>query len=269
MGSSVRPVGDLLREWRRRRRLSQLALACEAEISARHLSFLETGRSLPSREMILHLAEQLNIPLRERNVLMIAAGYAPTFAERSLEDPALRPARRAIDLVLAGHEPYPAIAVDRRWTLVASNKAITPLVARADPELLRPPVNVLKLGLHPDGIAPRIINFPEWRSHLIARLRQQIDVRADPFLKQLLGEILSYPMPTNGAKATRTTEEYGGVVVPLRLAAEDGVLSFFSTTTVFGTPVDITLAELALECFFPADTATAETLRRLAVAPRP
>ena len=159
--SSVRPVGDLLREWRRRRRLSQLALACEAEISARHLSFLETGRSLPSRQMILHLAEQLNVPLRERNVLMIAAGYAPTFAERSLEDPALRPARRGIDLVLAGHEPYPAIAVDRRWTLVAANKAIAPLVTGADPALLHPPVNVLRLGLHPDGIAPRIVNFPE------------------------------------------------------------------------------------------------------------
>jgi hypothetical protein len=171
--------------------------------------------------------------------------------------------------VLAGHEPYPAIAVDRRWTLVASNKAIAPLVAGADLELLRPPVNVLKLGLHPDGIAPRIVNFGEWRSHLITRLRQQIDVTADPILKQLLGEILSYPMPTNGAKATRTTEEYAGVIVPLRLAAEDGVLSFFSTTTVFGTPVDVTLAEIALECFFPADTATAETLGRLAVAPRP
>jgi transcriptional regulator with XRE-family HTH domain len=269
MVSSIRPVGDLLREWRRRRRLSQLALACEAEISARHLSFLETGRSLPSREMILHLAEQLNIALRERNVLMIAAGYAPTFAERSLEDPALRPARRAIDLVLAGQEPYPAIAVDRHWTLVASNKAIAPLVAGADPALLRPPVNVLRLGLHPDGIAPRIINFLEWRSHLIARLRQQIDVTADPILKQLMSEILSYPMPTNRAKATPTREEYAGVVVPLRLAAEEGVLSFFSTTTVFGTPIDITLAELALESFFPADTATAETLRRLAVAPRP
>jgi transcription regulator MmyB-like protein len=218
--------------------------------------------------MILHLAEQLNIPLRERNVLMIAAGYAPTFAERSLEDPALRPARRAIDLVLAGHEPYPAIAVDRHWTLVASNKAIAPLVAGADPALLKPPVNVLRLGLHPNGIAPRIVNFAEWRSHLIARLRQQIDVTADPFLKQLLSEILSYPMPTNRAKATPSTEEYAGVVVPLRLAAEEGVLSFFSTTTVFGTPVDITLAELALESFFPADTATAETLRHLAVAPR-
>jgi hypothetical protein len=170
--------------------------------------------------------------------------------------------------VLAGHEPYLAIAVDRRWTLIASNKAIAPLVAGADPALLQPPVNVLRLGLHPNGIAPRIVNFAEWRSHLIARLRQQIDVTADPFLKQLLSEILSYPRPTNRAKATPTTEEYAGVVVPLRLATEKGVLSFFNTTTVFGTPVDITLAELALESFFPADSATAETLRRLAVASR-
>ena len=149
MLNNVRPVGDLLREWRQRRHLSQLALACEAEISTRHLSFLESGRSLPSREMILHLAERLNVPLRERNVLVMAAGYAPIFAERPLGDPALRPARRAIDLVLAGHEPYPAFAVDRHWTLVASNKTIAPLVAGASPELMRPPINVLRLGLHP------------------------------------------------------------------------------------------------------------------------
>jgi transcriptional regulator with XRE-family HTH domain len=266
--NTVRPVGHLLREWRQRRRLSQLALACEAEISTRHLSFLETGRSLPSREMILHLAEQLNIPLRERNVLMMAAGYAPTFAERPLDDPALRLARRAIDLVLAGHEPYPALAVDRHWTLVASNKAIAPLVSGVSPELLRPPINVLRLGLHPNGIVPRIINFPAWRSHLIARLRHQIDVTADPTLKQLISELLGYPMPSKMTKSAPGPEEYAGVVVPLQLATEDGVLSLFSTTTVFGTPVDITLAELALESFFPADAGTAEILRRLAGEPR-
>ena len=264
MVNTIRRVGHLLREWRQRRRLSQLALACDAEISTRHLSFLETGRSLPSRAMILHLAERLNIPLRERNVLMVAAGYAPTFAERSLDDPALRAARKAIDLVLAGHEPYPALAVDRHWTLVATNRTIAPLIAGADPELLRPPVNVLRLGLHPDGVASRIINLPEWRSHLIARLRHQIDVTADPVLKQLLDELLGYPVPKQVAKSTPNPEEYAGAVVPLKLAAEEGVLSFFSTTTVFGIPVDITLAELALESFFPADSATATTLRRLA-----
>ena len=264
MLNNVRPVGDLLREWRQRRHLSQLALACEAEISTRHLSFLESGRSLPSHEMILHLAERLNVPLRERNVLIMAAGYAPIFAERPLGDPALRSARRAIDLVLAGHEPYPAIAVDRHWTLVASNKTIAPLVAGASPELMRPPINVLRLGLHPNGMAPRITNFPEWRSHLIARLRHQIYVTADPILKQLMSEILSYSMPRKAARAGPDCEEYAGVVVPLQLSTEDGTLSFFSTTTVFGTPVDITLAELALESFFPADTATAKTLHRLA-----
>jgi transcriptional regulator with XRE-family HTH domain len=264
MLNNVRPVGDLLREWRQRRHLSQLALACEAEISTRHLSFLESGRSLPSREMILHLAERLNVPLRERNVLIMAAGYAPIFAERPLGDPALRSARRAIDLVLAGHEPYPAIAVDRHWTLVASNKTIAPLVAGASPELMRPPINVLRLGLYPNGMAPRITNFPEWRSHLIARLRHQIYVTADPILKQLMSEILSYPMPRKTAKTGPDCEEYAGVVVPLQLSTEDGTLSFFSTTTVFGTPVDITLAELALESFFPADTPTAKTLHRLA-----
>src|SRR6516165_393095 len=179
MGNNVRPVGDLLREWRRRRRLSQLALACEAEISARHLSFLETGRSLPSREMILHLAERLNVPLRERNVLIMASGYAPIFAERPLGDPALRSARRAIDLVLSGHEPYPAIAVDRHWTLVAANAAVPPLLAGVRAELLQPPVNVLRLSLHPQGLAPRIANLAQWRAHLIARLHAQIAVTND------------------------------------------------------------------------------------------
>jgi transcriptional regulator with XRE-family HTH domain len=264
MARTVRSIGDLLREWRQRRHLSQLALACEAGISTRHLSFLETGRSLPSREMILHLAERLNIPLREQNVLMLAAGYAPTFPERPLEDPALRPMRKAIDLVLAGHEPFPAIAVDRHWTLIAANKTIAPLIEGASAELLRPPINVLRLGLHPEGIARRIINFPEWHSHLVARLRHQIDVTADPDLKRLMSEILSYPRPDSSTKSMPTPENYAGVVVPLQMTTGDGILSFFSTTTVFGTPVDVTLAELALESFFPTDDATAETLLRLA-----
>ena len=264
MAKTLRSIGDFLREWRQRRHLSQLALACEAEISTRHLSFLETGRSLPSREMILHLAERLNIPLREQNVLMLAAGYAPTFSERPLEDPALRPMRKAIDLVLTGHEPFPAIAVDRHWTLIAANKTIAPLIEGASPELLRSPINVIRLGLHPEGIARRIINFSEWRSHLLARLRHQIDVTADLDLKDLMSEILSYPRPDSSTKIMSTSENYGGVVVPVQMTTGDGILSFFSTTTVFGTPVDVTLAELALESFFPADEATAETLLRLA-----
>jgi transcriptional regulator with XRE-family HTH domain len=265
MMSSVRPVGDLLREWRGRRRLSQLDLACEADISTRHLSFIETGRALPSRDMILHLAERLEVPLRERNMLLVAAGYAPVFPERALADPALAAARRAVDLVLSGHEPYPALAVDRHWTLVASNASVTPLLAGAEPALLKPPVNVLRLSLHPSGLAPRIANLRQWRSHLLARLQQQIDVTADPLLVELMNELRDYPTANTAENGAGAAEgEYAGIVVPLRLVTEAGVLSFFSTTTVFGTPFDITLSELALESFFPADEATAGVLRRWA-----
>jgi transcriptional regulator with XRE-family HTH domain len=260
-GVKTQPVGNLLRKWRERRRLSQLDLATEAEISTRHLSFLETGRSQPSREMVLRLAEQLDVPLRERNALLIAAGYAPAYNERSLDDPALQSARKAVGLVLAGHEPYPAIAIDRHWTLVASNNAVLPLMAGADPELLRPPVNVLRLSLHPKGLARRIANLAEWRSHLFARLRRQIEISADPVLEELLNELSGYPMHDVGEAGDN--EDYAGVVVPFRFVTEQGVLSFISTTTIFGTPVDITLSELAVESFFPADAATAMALRGL------
>jgi len=267
MMGSVQPVGGLLREWRQRRRMSQLDLACEADISARHLSFLETGRSLPSRDMVLHLAERLEVPLRERNVLLVAAGFAPVFPERPLGDPALHAARKAVDLVLAGHEPYPALAVDRHWTLVASNNALAPLLAGAKPLLLQPPVNVLRLSLHPEGLAPRIANLAEWRAHVLARLRRQIDATADQILVQLASELGGYPAPVgtrSDKSAVAADREYAAVAVPFRLATEGGVLAFFSTTTVFGTPVDITLSELAIEAFFPADAATGERLRRLA-----
>jgi transcriptional regulator with XRE-family HTH domain len=262
---AVRPLGDHLRDWRRRRRMSQLDLACEADISARHLSFVETGRSQPSRDMVLHLAERLDVPLRERNVLLVAAGYAPVFAERSLTDPALQAARNAVDLILKGHEPYPALAVDRHWTLVASNDAVARLLAGTPPALLQPPVNVLRLSLHPEGLAPRIVNLAEWRGHLLTRLRRQIDVSADPILVDLMTELRSYPVsnePDKGASAS--DQDYAGVVVPLRLVMKNRVLSFFSTTAVFGTPVDITLSELALESFFPADAATVDALRSFA-----
>jgi len=260
MTQVVQPVGLLLREWRQRRHLSQLDLASEAEISTRHLSFLETGRALPSRDMVLHLAERLEIPLRERNVLLVAAGYAPVFQERSLADPDLQAARAAMDLVLAAHAPNPAIAIDRHWTLVASNRSVAPLLAGVDPELLKPPVNVLRLSLHPKGLAPHIVNLGEWRAHLLERLRRQIDVSADAVLGELLKELRAYPAPSrppckmNGA----------GVVVPFRLRHGDHVLNFLSTTTVFGTPVEITLSELAVESFFPADVGTAEAVKALA-----
>ncbi len=262
MMGTVRPVGGLLREWRQRRRMSQLALACEADISTRHLSFLETGRSLPSRDRVLHLSERLDIPLRERNLLLVAAGYAPLFPERPLGDPALQAARRAVDLVLAGHEPYPAIAVDRHWTLVTANGAARRLLGDADPALLKPPINVLRLSLHPKGLAPRTVNLVEWRDHLLARLRRQIELTADPVLSALWSELRDYP-PAGGAHRGAERDD-ADVAVPFQLMTQAGIFAFFSTTTIFGTPVDITLSELALECFYPADAATAEALRRLA-----
>jgi transcriptional regulator with XRE-family HTH domain len=258
------PVGDLLREWRQRRRLSQLDLACEADISAKHLSFLETGRSLPSRDMLIHLAERLEIPLRQRNVLLIAAGYAPIFPERPLDDPALHAARQAIKLVLAGHEPYPALAIDRHWTMLASNNAVLPLLTGVTAAaLLQPPINVLRLSLHPEGLAPRIANLPEWRAHLFARLRRQIDLTADPVVVDLLDELSSYPASRARVGTPVAHQAYAEVAVPIQLITDGGLLAFFSTTMMFGTPVDITLSELAIESFFPADAATAEAMRRL------
>jgi transcriptional regulator with XRE-family HTH domain len=256
------PVGNLLRTWRQRRRLSQLALACDAEISQRHLSFIESGRASPSREMIIHLAEQIDIPLRDRNVLLVAAGFAPMYRERPLDDPALQAARKALDVVLKGHAPNPALAVDRHWTLVAANRAVSPLLTGTGPELLQPPVNVLRLSLHPAGLAPRIVNLAQWREHILARLNRQVEVTADRVLADLLVELRAYP---SGSKSRDSAgaREFAGVVVPLQLNSPSGVLSFFSTTTVFGTPVDITLSELAIESFFPADAATAEVMRRL------
>ena len=263
MIGSTRPVGDLLREWRQRRHRSQLDLALEADISTKHLSFLETGRSQPSREMLLHLSDLLDIPLRERNSVLVAAGFAPIFPERPFGDPALAAARRAVDLVLTGHNPYPAVAVDRHWNMVAANQATQRLLEVIDPAMLQPPVNVLRLSLHPHGLAPRIVNLAEWREHLIVRLRHQIQATADPILSELAAELESYPRP-EGTVPPGATDQYGGVVVPLRLQTASGVLSLFSTITIFGTPVDVTLSELALESFFPADAQSAEMLRRVA-----
>jgi transcriptional regulator with XRE-family HTH domain len=245
--------------------MSQLSLALEADISAKHVSFLESGRATPSREMVLLLAEQLDIPLRDRNLLLLAAGYAPCFPQRSLDDPELAGARRAVELVLRGHEPYPAIAIDRHWTLVAANGAFAPIVAGVDAALLAPPLNVLRLSLHPAGLASRIVNLAEWRAHLFARLRQQIAVSADNTLERLREELRGYPA---AAGMGAPPGDHAEVAVPLRLRAGEEVLSFISTTTIFGTPVDITLSELAIESFFPADSATAAALRRAMPAPR-
>jgi transcriptional regulator with XRE-family HTH domain len=262
--STARPIGTLLREWRQRRRLSQLDLACEAEISTRHLSFLETGRSQPSREMILHLAEQLTVPMRDRNILLVAAGYAPIFSERSLEDPALQSARKAIDLVLESQKPFPAFAMDRHWNLVASNGALPEIYEGVAPHLLQPPANALRLTLHPESLAPRIINFHEWRAHSLARLRRQIEITADPILIELQLEVSAYPSPIS--KTPLDPNSTHAIVVPFNLDTPLGRLSFFTTTTMFGSPVDITLSELALECFYPADAATSEIVHKAAAA---
>lgn len=257
-------VGELLRSWRQRRRVSQLDLALDAEVSARHISFLETGRSRPSREMILRLADQLGIPLRERNSLLIAAGFAPVYPATPMHDPAMDVVRSAIELVLTGHEPYPAIAIDRYWTLVTSNRSIDMLLSGIAPWLLEPPVNVLRLSLHPDGLAPRIVNLDQWRVHVFKRIRSYIDTSADPELMALYEELNSYPAGAGSGHSDLRTTEYtvDDLVMPLRLRSDAGELSFFSTTTVFGTANDVTLAELAIESFFPADEATAAVLRR-------
>jgi transcriptional regulator with XRE-family HTH domain len=259
----TRPIGDLLREWRERRRLSQLALALDAEVSTRHISFLETGRARPSREMLLRLAERLDVPLRERNTLLLAAGFAPAYSERDLDDPALASARAVIDRVLTGHEPFPALAVDRFWSLIAANRVVPPLLTGVAPELLQPPINVLRLSLHPDGLARRIMNLPAWREHLLARLSRQVEISADARLAELLQELEAYPGQNSMGSHAPTYQHLTSVAVPLQLQTEHGVLSLLSTTMVFGTPVDVTLSELALEAFFPADAATTDLLQRL------
>jgi transcriptional regulator with XRE-family HTH domain len=247
-------AGVLLREWRQRRRLSQLDLAIAADVSSRHLSFIETGRARPTSDMILRLAAQLDVPLRDRNVLLLAGGYAPAYPERGLGDPELTAIRAALQRVLTGHRPYPAAVVNRWWELVDANDAIALFTSGVAPELLQPPVNVLRLSLHPDGMAPRIVNLPEWRAHLLARLHRQAEATGDLRLIALHEELTTYP----GGPAHRTQPE---VVVPLRYRAEQGELSFISMTAVVGTPLDITVEELAIESFYPADEPTAAALR--------
>jgi transcriptional regulator with XRE-family HTH domain len=256
------PAGELIQSWRRRRRLSQLDLAVEAGVSQRHLSFVETGRAAPSRDMVLLLAEHLAVPPRERNALLVAAGYAPTYRERSLEDPELRAARSAVDQILGGHEPHPALAVDRHWTLVSANRAVGMLLEGIDPAMMQPPVNVLRLSLHPSGLAGRIVNFRNWRSHVVRRLEQQIDSSGDAVLEALLDEIRAYPTPPAARPPSGIGEgPLAGIAVPFVLTTSAGVLSFLSTTTIFGTAVDVTLSELAIESFFPADARTASIMR--------
>jgi transcriptional regulator with XRE-family HTH domain len=243
-------IGPLLRWWRLRRRLSQMELALDAGVSTRHLSFVETGRARPSEHMVLHLAEQLAVPLRERNDLLLAAGYAPHFRRRGLDEPELGPVKGVLDRLLDAHEPFPALVIDRQFELVAANAALARLLEGVAPHLLEPPVNTLRVALHPEGMAPRIENFGEWRAHLLSDLAHEVQASGDPALQTLYDELQAYPGPEVEPHAY-------DVFVPLRL----GGLTFLSTRTTFATAVDVTVSELAVEAFFPADAATAKVLR--------
>jgi transcriptional regulator with XRE-family HTH domain len=252
------PVGELIRTWRQRRSLTQLELSGMSAISTRHLSFVETGRSTPSREMILHLAEQLDVPLTERNGLLLAAGYAPLYRERALEDDDMEPIRAALDRFLRAHEPYPALVVDSCWDIVSVNDALGLLTDGVDPRLLEPPANGLRIALHPDGMAPYTVNFAEWSSHILHGLRRRAVTSADERLVELYEELAAYPgvsvdPPPVGGIA-------GEVAMPLRLRRDGRELSFLSTVARFGTATDITLASLSIEAFYPANAQTANAL---------
>jgi transcriptional regulator with XRE-family HTH domain len=265
--SPARGVGDLLRDWRQRRRRSQLDLAGEAEVSARHLSFVETGRSKPSRELLLHLADHLDVPLRERNTLLLAAGYAPLYPERTLDDDAMAPVREALDKVLAGHQPFPAVVVDRQWNLVSGNRAaMAVLTEGVAPGLLGPRANALRVALHPDGMAPRIVNLEEYSAHVLHRLRQQALTTQDAELAALYDELRTYPGVEETSAAVLRPEAL--VFTSLRLRPPPGTdgpeLAFFSTLATFGTALDVTVAELAIESFFPADDTTSQALHAAA-----
>lgn len=260
-------LASLLRQWRQARRMSQLDLSLAAGTSQRHLSFVESGRAKPSRDMVTMLAEALGLPLREHNRLLLAAGFAPRFEERRLDDLTFAPALEAVQRLLTAHEPNPAIAVDRHWNLVYANRAVGLWLAQVkDASLLAPPVNVLRLALHPGGLAPLILNFGEWRSHLLHRLRQQVEASADPGLAELERELAALPAH-NAAGARRiATDAMPELAVPLRVRIDGRTLSFMSAITVFGTPLDVTLSELAIETFLPADAETAALLREMAAA---
>lgn len=248
------PFGSLMRQWRRRRRLSQLDLAIGADVSSRHVSFIETGRAVPSRAMVLRLAAALEVPPREQNRLLLAAGLAPEYAERSLDEPEMAAVRAGIEQVLAAYQPYPCLAVDRGWNIVRANTGTALLLDGVAPHLLAHP-NALRISLHPEGLAPRIRNLAQWRHHVIERLRREVTAVGTADLSALLAEIESYPGGADDA------DDLGGVAVPLLLAASDGgVLSFLSTVTTFGTALDLTAAELSIEAFLPADAATAAAL---------
>ena len=254
------PFGVLLRRWRQSRRMTQEGLALAANSSTRHLSYLETGRAQPSRDMVLRLAEHLQVPLRDQNTLLLAAGFAPAFVERPLAE--LEAAKLAIDNVLQAHKPYPAFALDRHWKVVLSNSALPQLYEGCSADLLRKPINAVRLILHPLGLGPRIVDFVEWRTHTVTVLRQQMERRPDPVVQALLAEVMSYPAPSAGV-APVASEGPQRYATPLQIATRLGIVSFLNTTTIFGTPTDVTLSELALEMLFPADDVTIAIVRTM------
>ncbi|MEU9974589.1 helix-turn-helix transcriptional regulator [Streptomyces sp. NPDC051014] len=260
--SDVKGVGPLLRAWRERRRVSQLELALRADSSARHISFVETGRARPSEEMVLRLAEHLDVPVRERNALLLAAGYAPHYPETPLDDPALDALRDGMARLIQGYEPYPALVVDAMYTVVAANRGISMLLDGVPESLLVPAPNAMRLTLHPEGLAPRIRNLREWRGHLLAQMERQIALHRSAALRELYEEVAAYPAPA-GADDGAPAEPVAWFALPMRIEHEGRVLSFVSSISTFNTPMDVTVAELAIETFLPADPATAKYLRSL------
>ncbi|OZM78526.1 helix-turn-helix domain-containing protein [Pseudonocardia sp. MH-G8] len=257
-------IGALLREWRQRRRLSQLDLALVADTSTRHLSCVETGRAHPSREMVLRLSTALDVPLRERNTLLLAADYAPAYRESSLDDEDMAAVRSAVEVMLTAHEPYPAVLVDRCWNVLAANRGMAVLTDDVPPHLLAPRPNVFRLALHPDGLAARLVNLSEVRTLFLDRLQRQVNASGDPELRALHDEVRRYPVPAfDGAAAGDDGEarRASPIEVPLRIRTPHGVLSMFSTMATFGAPADVTLSELAIELFYPLDEFTSAALR--------
>ncbi|MFF4549394.1 helix-turn-helix domain-containing protein [Streptomyces sp. NPDC001406] len=255
-------VGPLLRAWRERRRVSQLELALRADSSARHISFIETGRSRPSEEMVLRLAEHLDVPVRERNALLLAAGYAPHYPETPLDDPALDALRDGMEQLIRGYEPYPALVVDATYTVVAANRGIAMLLDGVPEALMTPAPNAMRLTLHPEGLAPRIRNLREWRGHLLAQMERQIALHRSDALRELYEEVAAYPVP-EGTPEDQPAEPAAYFALPMRIEHEGRILSFVSSISTFNTPMDVTVAELAIETFLPADPATAKYLHAL------
>ncbi|MFC7843332.1 helix-turn-helix domain-containing protein [Streptomyces sp. NPDC057382] len=255
-------VGPLLRAWREQRRVSQLELALRADSSARHISFVETGRSRPSEEMVLRLAEHLDVPVRERNALLLAAGYAPRYPETPLDDPALDALRAGIERLIGGYEPYPALVVDARYDVVAANRGVMALVDGVSAGLLEPPLNAMRLALHPEGLAPRIRNLRAWRGHLLEQMRRQIALHRSAPLRALYEEVSAYPVPAEDP-AEEAAEPVPYFALPLRIEHEGRTLSFISSISTFNTPMDVTVAELAIETLLPADPATVKYLQEM------